>query len=155
MKEKSGTNSSRTPQTLRLLYSVRTHWDALFTTHALPSERLTHANNQMRSERSASGSTSMPEKGNTMQQQQMHMKSFMHYASSTQSHFPRMLRRVTVSMSIGHWARCFILRRGFNTLPDSEVFVVQRVYRLMQVELVISHLYCELPEPTTENQLPS
>lgn len=155
MKEGSSTNSSRRWLSLRGLYSLRTRSAAPFTMHALPSERLTAANNQIQSERKRSGSTSMLERGSRMPLLQTQRS--LSVSSLNNIPFPRplMLEAAWGSISIGPWQYKFNLKNGSGTLRDSVSYAWKTVYKLTLFELAIWRLYLELPEPTTENPLQS
>lgn len=151
MKDGSSTNSSRPLRSLRSLYSRRTPWDVLFTTRALPSERLTHASKAMRSERSVSGSTSTRERGSLTHQ----LRTLLWQSTSSLKEINSlnrfMLVQVTVSIAIGHWVKLFRLRSGRPMPWGFERYVLRTTFKLMRFELAISRQFCALPEPTTEN----
>ncbi len=73
--------------------------------------------------------------------------------SGSPSDFPRlfMLAQVTVCIAIGHWKKAFNLLPGIDMHPDSSACATRRIYRLMGAVLVISHLYYERQEHTTES----
>lgn len=58
-------------------------------------------------------------------------------------------------MSIGHWTKWWIVRRGNDTQRVSNVCVHCTVYRLGRSELRTYRVSCELPEPTTGSPLQS
>ena len=62
-----------------------------------------------------------------------------------------MLAQVTVCIAIGHWTKSFNLLRGIDMHPDSSACVTKRSYMLMGAGLVISRLYYERQEHTTES----
>ncbi len=74
-------------------------------------------------------------------------------ASGSPSDFPHrfMLAQVTACIVIGRWKKSFNLLHGIDMHPGSNACVTRRIYRLMGAVLVISHLYYERQEHTTES----
>lgn len=155
MREKSGTNSSPPLRSLRDLYRCRTASDAPFTTHALPSERLTAANKAMQSERALSGLMSTRGKVSFIR---MRWKLPLRFRRSlTESGYLSryMLDQVTVFISIGPWSHWWETLSGDDMEQDLGAAFKMRGFKLMGLGLLISRRYSELPEPTTEKVNPS
>lgn len=59
-----------------------------------------------------------------------------------------MLARVTVFISIGHWTKRFLLRRGDDMRPGSLNFLISTGFTSTLLALRIYRRYSARPEPT-------